>query len=58
MANKLKRSVKAASAEVEGSEESLEEQKGVEGETSDVKERKKKRVGFHDKKVGDYIGLD
>ena len=53
MANKLKRSVKAASAEVEGSEESLEEQKEVEGETSDVKERKKKRVGFHDKKVGE-----
>ena len=54
MAIKLKRSVKAASAEVEGSEESLEEQKEVEGETSDVKERKKKRVGFHDKKVGEH----
>ena len=52
-AKKLNTSVKAAAPrpEVEGSEEGAEEQKVSEGEGTVTEKKKKKRVGFHDRKV-------
>ena len=48
--------VQAASPEVEGSDDTIEEQKDSEEGASDLKEKKKKkRIGFHDKKVGTCI---
>ena len=51
-AKMLNTEVKAATnPEVEGSEEGGKEQKVAEGETTGTEKKKKKRIGFHDRKV-------